>query len=253
MSGWGPALGMAFAFSALADLQQSGAAAWRAVLGWSLAGCAVGQVLVLVGWAPSFLTGVASADDRLPRRVRVRDRDPHGRRDPRVQGTRRSASSPNRPAKPRAARDDAQRSEAHYRAVVENAAEGILTVGPDGTIGSFNAAAEAMFGWTASEIVGQPVATIVTPESARRARAVPRALPGDRRRPPRSAARSRPPACGATAPSSRWSSRRARSPSTGAPPIDLGHHPRPLRPEAVRGAARRTRCCTTRSPACRTG
>jgi len=54
LSGWGPALGMAFAFSALADLQQSGAAAWRAALGWSLAGCAVGQVLVFERWAPSF-------------------------------------------------------------------------------------------------------------------------------------------------------------------------------------------------------
>ena len=57
LSGWGPALGMAFAFSALADLQQSGAAAWRAALGWSLAGCAAGQVLVLDGLMPSFLTG----------------------------------------------------------------------------------------------------------------------------------------------------------------------------------------------------
>jgi len=48
--------------------------------------------------------------------------------------------------------------------VVENAAEGILTVAPDGRIGSFNGAAEAMFGWTAGEIVGKPVATIVTPD-----------------------------------------------------------------------------------------
>ena len=40
----------------------------------------------------------------------------------------------------------------------------ILTVFPNGRIGSFNAAAEAMFGWTAEEIVGQPVAVIVTPE-----------------------------------------------------------------------------------------
>ena len=41
-------------------------------------------------------------------------------------------------------------SEAHHRAVVENAAEGILTISVDGTIGTFNAAAEAMFGWTAT-------------------------------------------------------------------------------------------------------
>ena len=72
------------------------------------------------------------------------------------------------------ARDDAQRSEAHHRAVVENAAEGILTVGVDGTIRSFNAAAEAMFGWTATEILGQPVAMLVPPviESAHDVQAV---------------------------------------------------------------------------------
>ena len=55
LSGWGPALGMTYMFSALADLEQSGAKAWRAALGWSLVGCAVGQALVLTGVAPSML------------------------------------------------------------------------------------------------------------------------------------------------------------------------------------------------------
>jgi diguanylate cyclase (GGDEF)-like protein len=56
LSGWGPALGMAYTFSALADLEQSGAKAWRAALGWSVVGCAVGQVLVWQGWAPTLMT-----------------------------------------------------------------------------------------------------------------------------------------------------------------------------------------------------
>jgi diguanylate cyclase (GGDEF)-like protein len=56
MSGWGPEMGMAYAFAAFADLEQSGAATWRAALGWSIAGCAVGQMLVLVGWAPTFMS-----------------------------------------------------------------------------------------------------------------------------------------------------------------------------------------------------
>ena len=163
MSGWGPALGMAFAFSALSDLQQSGASAWRAALGWSLAGCAVGQTLVYFGWAPSFLNGsqaqtigglgafvvaiairMAGAILEFKERAEVQLADQ----------TKEAAI----------ARDDALRSEAHYRAVVENAAEGILTVLPDGTVGSFNAAAEAMFGYRAEEIVGRPVATIVIDE-----------------------------------------------------------------------------------------
>jgi diguanylate cyclase (GGDEF)-like protein len=56
MSGWGPELGMAYAFAAFADLEQSGAATWRAALGWSLSGCAVGQTLVFAGWAPTFMS-----------------------------------------------------------------------------------------------------------------------------------------------------------------------------------------------------
>ena len=45
--------------------------------------------------------------------------------------------------------------------VVDNAAEGIPTVWLNGRIGSFNAATEKLFGWSATEIVGQPVTTIL--------------------------------------------------------------------------------------------
>jgi len=56
MCGWGPALGMAYMFSALADMEQSGAQAWRAALGWSIVGCATGQLLVAAHWAPTLMT-----------------------------------------------------------------------------------------------------------------------------------------------------------------------------------------------------
>jgi diguanylate cyclase (GGDEF)-like protein len=56
LSGWGPELGMAYAFAAFADLDQFGASVWRAALGWSLVGCAAGQALVLAGLAPSFMS-----------------------------------------------------------------------------------------------------------------------------------------------------------------------------------------------------
>jgi diguanylate cyclase (GGDEF)-like protein len=55
MCGWGPVLGMGYVFSALAELEQSGAPTWRAALGWSVVGCAVGQALIWVGWAPTLL------------------------------------------------------------------------------------------------------------------------------------------------------------------------------------------------------
>jgi diguanylate cyclase (GGDEF)-like protein/PAS domain S-box-containing protein len=163
MCGWGPALGMAYAFSAFADLQQAGAGAWRAALGWSIAGAAVGQALVFEGVAPSFFTSsqaqTIGALGTFVFAIAIRmagailEYKERAELDLAAQ-TREAA----------AARDDAQRSAAHFRAVVENAAEGILTVLPDGTIGSFNAAAEARFGWDAEEICGLPVATIVTPE-----------------------------------------------------------------------------------------
>ncbi len=58
MSGWGPVLGMAYAFVALEELQQCGAAMWRAVMCWSLLSIAVAQYLVWRGLAPSFLKPV---------------------------------------------------------------------------------------------------------------------------------------------------------------------------------------------------
>ena len=143
---------------------RSGAGAWRAALGWSLAGCAVGQVLVLVGWAPSFLTGsqaqtigglgafvfaiairMAGAILEYKERAEAQAR----RTDER---SRRPRETTRSAARRTTARWSRTRPKEFSRSV------------PTAAIGSFNAAAEAMFGWTASEIVGQPVATIVTPE-----------------------------------------------------------------------------------------
>jgi len=163
LSGWGPALGMAYAFSAFADLQQSGAAAWPAALGWSLAGCAAGQLLVLEGWMPSFLSRSQAQTigflGAFVFGIAIRMAGAIGEYKERAE-----SQLADRTLQAARARDDAERSAAHHRAVVENAAEGILTVGLDGTIGSFNAAAEAMFGWSAAEIIGQPASVLVPPD-----------------------------------------------------------------------------------------
>jgi diguanylate cyclase (GGDEF)-like protein len=55
MTGWGPVLLMAYAFTVLEDMEQCGAAVWKIAMGWTFAGIAVGQFLVWNGWAPSFL------------------------------------------------------------------------------------------------------------------------------------------------------------------------------------------------------
>jgi diguanylate cyclase (GGDEF)-like protein len=56
MSGWGPALGMAYAFIALQEIQMWGARMWRPVMGWSLANIAVAQYLLWIGHVPSFFS-----------------------------------------------------------------------------------------------------------------------------------------------------------------------------------------------------
>ncbi|WP_370306686.1 bifunctional diguanylate cyclase/phosphodiesterase [Sinimarinibacterium flocculans] len=52
-------------------------------------------------------------------------------------------------------------SEASHRAVVQSSAEGILTIDPHGIVLSFNRAAERMFGFCASEVIGRNVSMLM--------------------------------------------------------------------------------------------
>ena len=153
LTGWGPALGLCFVYAALVDLHQSGPASWRAVLGWSLVCCAVGQLLVFEGWMPSFLNRSEAQSMGFLGAIAF--------------AIVMIMAGALGEAKQRAddelahARDEALRREAHHRAIVENAAEGILTVALDGSVLSFNRAAEAIFGWSEAEIVGRRVLSLV--------------------------------------------------------------------------------------------
>jgi diguanylate cyclase (GGDEF)-like protein len=55
MTGWGPALGMAFVFVALGELGQWGSGLWRPLMFWSILDIAVAQYLIWFGVIPSFL------------------------------------------------------------------------------------------------------------------------------------------------------------------------------------------------------
>jgi len=53
-------------------------------------------------------------------------------------------------------------SETRLRAVLENIADGVVTIRADGTIELWNRAAAELFGWSAAEIVGRNVSLLVT-------------------------------------------------------------------------------------------
>jgi diguanylate cyclase (GGDEF)-like protein/PAS domain S-box-containing protein len=156
LTGWGPALGVCFVYAALVDLQASGPASWRAVLGWSAVCCTAGQIFVWLGWAPSLLDGAAAQTlgflGMFAFGIVIAMAGAIG------------AAKEDAEQLLAAATEEMTRSEALHRAVVENAAEGIFTIGSDGFVLSFNESAEAIFGWPAAEIVGRPAKILLTEE-----------------------------------------------------------------------------------------
>jgi PAS domain S-box-containing protein len=55
---------------------------------------------------------------------------------------------------------------AELRAILDTAADGIITLDEDGTIETFNASAEAMFGYATGKVKGRRLQELMTPESA---------------------------------------------------------------------------------------
>ncbi|HEX4945889.1 MAG TPA: PAS domain S-box protein [Blastocatellia bacterium] len=58
----------------------------------------------------------------------------------------------------------ARRRTEHYAAIVQASADAILSLGPQGTIQTWNAAAERLFGFSEAEAVGQSVLDLIPPE-----------------------------------------------------------------------------------------
>src|SRR5437879_1070910 len=55
---------------------------------------------------------------------------------------------------------------ARLAAIVESSADGILSIGLDGRINTWNPGAERIFGYTAAEAVGKPISLLIPPDHA---------------------------------------------------------------------------------------
>ncbi len=60
--------------------------------------------------------------------------------------------------------EDGQSAAAHLAAIVESSDDAIISKTLDGIIRSWNAGAERIFGWSATEAIGRPVTLIIPPE-----------------------------------------------------------------------------------------
>ncbi len=156
LSGWGPALGMAYVFSAQIDIDQIGSAAWRPLAGWSFFGCTVGQLLIFLEVAPSILAQSHAQTVGFLGAVVFGIAI--------VKAGQTQEVLEVRAVEERVARDALELSEAQHRAVVENAADGIVTMNMNAIVVAFNAAAEKMFCTTSEEMVGESIAVLMVPE-----------------------------------------------------------------------------------------
>src|SRR5438445_7541561 len=63
-------------------------------------------------------------------------------------------------------RKRADEARARLAAIVESSADGILSIGLDGRINTWNPGAERIFGYTAAEAVGKPISLLIPPDHA---------------------------------------------------------------------------------------
>jgi PAS domain S-box-containing protein len=76
-----------------------------------------------------------------------------------VSEDRERLSSPQAPSLPSAS--DFERASAHFAAIVESSDDAIVGKTLQGIVTSWNAGAERLFGWTAAEMIGQPILKII--------------------------------------------------------------------------------------------
>jgi diguanylate cyclase (GGDEF)-like protein/PAS domain S-box-containing protein len=151
LTGWGPVLIAAYSFGALVSISRNGSRRWRPALAWSLFGILIGQILIALSWAPSFLNhGDALAVAIMSAFV--------------LCFVVRMAAAIM--AKREMADASFRQSERRFRSLVQNSTDTTLVVAPDNRITYASPAAEDLLGYSAVQLEGQNVMSLVDGEDA---------------------------------------------------------------------------------------
>ena len=156
LTGWGPVLTGAFAFTAMENVAHDGARTWRITAVWSFLGVALGQLAVWRGWAPSFLSaGQAEALGLMGAFVLV--------------FVIRMAGATM--AQKEDAESSMRSSEDRFRSLVQNSSDTTLVIGAENRIVYASPATASLLGRRPEEVLGTVATEFVHPEDRARVEA----------------------------------------------------------------------------------
>jgi diguanylate cyclase (GGDEF)-like protein/PAS domain S-box-containing protein len=149
LTGWGPALVLAFAFLVLENIAAGGAQVWRTTASWSLAGIVAGQVAIWQHWAPSFLSTPRANALALMGAVVL------------LFVIRMAGMVMEQKEQ---AEDSMRLSEDRFRSLIQNSSDVTLVVDGEGRLSYVSPVVIQLLGFEPSELVGRRATEIVHPD-----------------------------------------------------------------------------------------
>jgi diguanylate cyclase (GGDEF)-like protein/PAS domain S-box-containing protein len=149
LSGWGPALSVAFAFIAIENVAHDGSRVWRITAIWSMVGIACGQLAINEGWAPSVLS-VHQANALATMGAFL------------VLFIIRMAGATMEQKEN--AESSTRLSEDRFRSLIQNSSDVTLVIGPGGTCAYVSPAVTELLGYEPGDLIGRDAGELVHPD-----------------------------------------------------------------------------------------
>ena len=153
-TGWGPVIGVVYAFTAQENVKRSGPATWRLALLWDCAFVGAAQTGIALGLVPSFLP-VARAQGAAFLGLLAMA----------YVGRMAGAAAAEHVRSSSAL----SQSEERLRMAIETANDAYIEMDATGVVTDWNARAESAFGWQREEAIGRPLADLIVPTAEREA------------------------------------------------------------------------------------